>query len=109
MVPAALDVDALLGRIEILLEGGRNPAEVFVAAGVNRVTDEDPFAAARSALQDRRDAMEIWQLWSYDRRWTLSPYLDDLQVGHYDAGRHHVRRHTTAVDAYADFVLAEMR
>ncbi len=109
MVPATLDVDALLGSIDILREGGRNPSDVFAASGVSNVSDEDLVAAVRSALQDRPGLTQTWQDWSYDKRWSPSPYLDGLEVGHYDAGRHHVRRHTTAVDACADFVLAEVR
>lgn len=109
MLPAKLDIDALLGSIDVLHEGGRNPSEVFAAAGVNEVSDEDLVAAVRSALRDHPEVIQAWQGWSYDKRWSPSPYLDGLEVGHYDGGKHHVRRHATAVDACADFVLAEVR
>jgi hypothetical protein len=47
--------------------------------------------------------------YSYDKRWSPSPYLDGLEVGHYDAGKQQVRRHFDSVDACADFVLTEVR
>jgi len=109
VVPSSFDVDALLGSIEILREGDQHPSEVFAAAGANGVSDEDLVAAVRSALQERPDLVRTWQNWSYDKRWTPSPFLDGLKVGHYDAGEHHLRRYTTEVEACADFVLAEVR
>jgi hypothetical protein len=106
---AELDVDALLGSIDIIREGGRNPAEVFATAGVNDVSDEELLAVVRAALRRRPDLVQTWQGWSYDKRWSPSPYLDDLEVGHYAAGRQRIRRHADAVNACADFVVAEVR
>lgn len=109
MDPGHLDVDALLGSVSVLREGGRDPADVFIAAGVNEVSDEELVDAVRLALQDRPDLIQIWQSWSYDKRWSPSPYLEDLEVGHYDAGKNWVRRHSSRLAACADFVLAEVR
>ena len=104
-----LDVDALLHSITTFRGGGHNPADVFTSAGANEVSDEELVAAVRPRLEQRPDLVELWQSWSYEKRWSPSPYLDGVEVGHYDAGSHHVRRHTNAVDACADFVLAEVR
>jgi len=104
-----LDVEAVLGSIDIIRQGGRDPAEVFVAAGVNNVTDEELLIAIRSVLEVRADLCQTWQAWSYDKRWSPSPYLDGFEVGHYSAGEHHVRHHANVIDACADFVLSEVR
>ena len=109
MVRRVFDVEALLDSIEVFRAGGQKPADVFVAAGVNQTTDEAIVESVRSALERRPDLIGIWQDWSYDKRWSPSPYLDDLEVGHYDAGTHHARRHANPVDACADFVLGEVR
>ena len=109
MPSASLDVDTLLRSTELFRRGGRPPAEVLLSAGVATVSDEDLLKAARSALEGRPDLVEIWQQWSYDKRWSPSPYLDGVEVGHYDSGKRHVRHHQTAADACADFVLAEAR
>lgn len=99
----------MLESIAILREGGRDPADVLVAAGVNGVSDDELVGSVRSALDDRPELIHIWQGWSYDKRWSPSPYLDDLEVGHYDAGKHQVRQHASRTAACADFVLAEVR
>ncbi len=107
--PDSLDVDALLGSTAAFRTGGRDPADVLVAAGVNRTSDQDLVAAVRAALHAQPDLIEVWQGWSYDKRWSPSPYLEELEVGHYDAGKQSVRNHTNPIDACADFVLAEVR
>ena len=109
MGSSPLDVDALLGSVALMREGCRNPADVLIDTGVNEVRDHDLVTAVRSALRERPDLIPIWQGWSYDKRWSPSPYLDDLEVGHFDAGKRQVRRHATQIDACADFVLAEVR
>ena len=111
MVRRSLDVDALLGSIDIFRRGTapQSPSDVFVDAGVNAVSDDDLVTAVKSVLKDRPEWIETWQSWSYDKRWSPSPYLDGLEVGHYDHGQQHVRHHTTTTDACADFVLAEVR
>jgi hypothetical protein len=106
---ASLDVDALLRSTELFREGGRSPADVFLSAGVGSVSDKDLLEAVRGALEGRPDLVAVWQQWSYDKRWSPSPYLDGVEVGHYDHGYQHVRHHQTAADACADFVLAEVR
>ena len=83
--------------------------EVFRSSGVDTVEDDELVVAVRAALRDRPDLVQCWQEWSYDKRWSPSPYLDRTEVGHYDAGGHHVRHHMTAADACADFIVSEAR
>lgn len=107
--PSTFDVDALLGSVPALRRRERPAAEVFVGSGVGSIGDHDLVVAVQAALRDRADLIQSWQEWSYDKRWSPSPYLEGLEVGHYDAGKHHVRQHTTDVDACADFVVTEVR
>jgi hypothetical protein len=51
--------------------------------------------------------VDAWQNYSWDKRTTPSPYLDGLEVGFYDAGRHDVVEHRDRVDACADFIHRE--
>lgn len=104
-----LDVDAVLRSVELLRSGGRPPAEVLLAAGVGSVGDDELARAVLSMLQHRPDMIAAWQGWSWDKRWTPSPYLDGLEVGHYDGGSTKVRLHTSPARASADFVVAEVR
>lgn len=88
---------------------GAHLAEPFVEAGVDLVTDFELLAAVRVALQKNPDLIDVWQGYSYDKRWTPSPYLDGVEVGHYHSGDRHVRRHGTTLEACADFVVTEVR
>lgn len=58
-------------------------------------------------LRDNPDAQRAWQLYSYDKRWSPSPYLDGLEVGLYDAGYRDVERFDDPADACAAFILRE--
>lgn len=109
MANDSLDVDALLDSVNSLRRGGRTPAEVLTDSGVNTVGDEELRNAVSSVLQVRPDLVQLWQGWSWDKRWTPSPYLDRLEVGHYDGAKTHLRVHATPADACADFVVAEVR
>ena len=44
-------------------------------------------------LADRPDLVDQWQGYSWDKRWSPSPYLEGLEVGHYDAGKRRIRTH----------------
>jgi hypothetical protein len=104
-----LYVDALLDSVNQFRESRRPPVEVLTASGVNEVGDAELRERLLSVLEVRPDLVELWQGWSQDKRWSPSPYLDGLEVGHYDSGRQHVRTHPTPAAACADFVLAEVR
>jgi len=117
MSETTLDVDALLLSVTAHREADRPPkylsfsalSEVFLRAGVRDTSDDDLFTVVRARLTEDPDLIELWQSWSYDKRWSPSPYLDGLEVGHFDARKLHVRLHATTADACADFVLAEVR
>ncbi len=109
MDPDTFDVDALLDAVNCFRQGGQSAVAVLVGAGVDNVDDDQLLAAVRAALARRPDLIGVWQAWSWDKRWSPSPYLNVLEVGHYDGGYRHVRRHATSADACADFVLTEVR
>ncbi len=105
----AFDVDALLASIATWRSGGVQLSALFVSAGVDEVSDTDLVASVCARLAEQPELVDAWQGYSSDKRWSPSPYLEGLEVGHYESGRHHVRRHSTPVEACADFVLAEVR
>ena len=109
MPSTPLDVDLLLASVSAFQAGGRSPVDVLRAAGVDSVGDEELLVAVLPALRDRPDLIQSWQDGSYGKRWSPSPYLDGLEVGHYDEGKQCVRRHESHAEACADFVLAEVR
>lgn len=59
-------------------------------------------------LRSQPELIERWQTYSYDKRATPEPYLDGLEVGMFDAGRHDVATYTDPVDACADFIYREV-
>jgi hypothetical protein len=109
VTPAPFDADAVLASIDAWRRGGSQLADLFRAAGVESVDDDELREAVHERLAAEPRLVEAWQAYSYDKRWTPSPYLDGLEVGHHDGGHHHVRAHPTTTDACADFVLAEVR
>jgi|SRR5687768_7532877 len=104
-----IDLDALLHVPELFGQGGSSLGDLFVDAGVLSTDDDTLTAMVHDRLADEPRFIESWQEYSYDKRSTPSPYLDGLEVGHYDAGRRNVRTHSTVVSACADFVLREVR
>lgn len=109
MTSEPFDADALLASIDTWRRGGAQLADLFFAAGVESVDDDELRRAVRERLADNAALIENWQGYSYDKRWTPSPYMDGVEVGHYDTGYRHVRKHQTTTDACADFVLTEVR
>ncbi len=105
----AFDAFSLVESVHDLSGLGRAVSERFLALGVGSVDDHDLFFAVRAALDDRSALREAWQKWSFDKRWSPSPYLDGLEVGHFDGKRLHVRHHAVASEACADFIVAEVR
>ena len=88
-----LDVELLLQSVLRFRQGGQSPSDVLIDAGVNSVSDEDLRRRVRAALGARPELLDLWQQWSWDKRWSPSPYLDGLEVGQYDEGKKHVRHH----------------
>ncbi len=58
-------------------------------------------------LRENPAAQRAWQLYSYDKRWSPSPYLDGVEVGLYDAGHRDVERFDDPATACAAFILRE--
>lgn len=57
-----------------------------------------------SALRAEPELIDRWATWSADQRWSPSAYVDGQEAGWYDSGRQHVRVHSDAAEAVADFV-----
>jgi len=51
--------------------------------------------------------LDAWQTYSWDKRSSPSPYLEGLEVGHYDGGRRDRYVHPDAASACADFIFRE--
>jgi hypothetical protein len=61
-------------------------------------------------LRDRPDLVEAWQLYSWDKRWSPSPYWEaaKLEVGLYDSGYRDVETCSDAATACAAFIAREI-
>lgn len=98
------DVDPA-GRVSGIVLHRGEPAFVakLRAAGAQFARPGFEQALARH-LRANPGLVEAWESWSADQRWTPSAYVEGTEVGWYDAGRHHVRRHTDRAAAAADFI-----
>ncbi len=70
----------------------------------------DPTDFARLVAQRLLHSPELvdaWQIYSYDKRTSPSPYLDELEVGFFDGERRDVAHYDNTADACADFVVRE--
>ena len=63
----------------------------------------------RHRLAEEPALAEAWQTYSYDKRSTPSPYLDDCEVGQFDGKRRDVVRYNDRLDACADFIVRDAR
>ena len=66
-------------------------------------------ALIRHRLAEEPALVEAWQTYSYDKRSSPSPYLDDCEVGYFDGKRRDVVRNDDRLDACADFIMREAR
>jgi len=64
-------------------------------------------AAVAERLSKRADLVDAWQSYSYDKRSSPSPYLDQLEVGYFDGDRQDVVQHATPTEACVDFLYRE--
>ena len=103
------DPDAVLSSAHRWRGGGENLRDLFLQAGVQDVSDDELVAGVYARLSRDPDLIDSWQQYSWDKRWSPSPFLDGLEVGHYDGGRQHVKRYASPAEACADFVLREVR
>lgn len=101
---AESDLDDLLSIPARFHTSGRSVADLFADVDPSAVAD---LAAIESRLAASPELVEFWQTYSYDKRSSPSPYLDGLEVGLYDAGRHDVRIHQSLPAACADFIVRE--
>ncbi|MGH7686776.1 MAG: hypothetical protein ACREN2_08170 [Candidatus Dormibacteria bacterium] len=58
-------------------------------------------------LVEHAELVAAWQSYSYDKRSSPSPYLDDKKVGFYDRGYRDVRQYHDRTRACADFICRE--
>ena len=70
----------------------------------------DPATAVgmiRRHLDTTPQLVGAWQQYSYDKRASPGPYLDQDEVGFYDDGYQDVQRFDSPVDACAEFIYRE--
>jgi hypothetical protein len=56
------------------------------------------------ALRTEPRLIDSWATYSAEQRWTPSAYVDGSETSWYDAGYRHVRVHSDAAAAVADFI-----
>lgn len=61
-------------------------------------------------LRDRPDLVQAWQMYSWDKRWSPSPYweAETLEVGLYDSGYRDAERRSDTATACAAFIAREV-
>lgn len=79
------------------------------AAPPSDLAPEEVMSRIVVRLRAEPKLIDEWQTYSYDKRATPEPYLDGLEVGMFDAGRHDVEIHTDPAGACADFIYREVR
>lgn len=88
--------------------GSQSIHELFAETAPPEATTDDQFkSAVAERLADGPELVDAWQTYSYDKRSSPSPYLDGLEVGHYDGGREDVVTHDSPTNACVDFVYRE--
>jgi hypothetical protein len=70
--------------------------------------DPDHFASLlRQKLRAHPELVEEWQVYSWDKRGSPSPYMDDMEVGFFDGERRLVIQHQDRTEACIDFIFRE--
>jgi hypothetical protein len=98
LVGAALNKDR---RHSVVLELSRDP----------RGRDFDGDRIRQLLVDHLRGLPELrqaWQVYSWDKRWSPSPYLEGTEVGLYDSGYRDVEHHSDAATACAAFIAREV-
>ena len=103
------DPDALLAAVDRWRGGGSSLRDLFLQAGVQDVSDDELLSSVYARLSKDPGLIDSWQQYSWDKRWSPSPFLDGLEVGHYDDGRQNAKQYASPARACADFVLREVR
>ena len=69
------------------------------------LSDRDAFETALAARFQSDDALiDSWQNYSWDKRSSPGAYLEGLEVGWFEQGRHDVVMHVDRASACADFL-----
>lgn len=73
------------------------------------IRDPSFTSLVRTRLAHDPDLIAAWQLYSYDKRTSASPWLDGTAVGFFEFVEHRainsdIRHHANPVDACADFI-----
>ena len=97
IVGATLDLDNRYRTVPAVLRDPRSTG----------IPDDQLRRQLAERLRQNPDAQRAWQLYSYDKRWSPSPYLDGVEVGLYDAGYRDVETFDDAATACAAFILRE--
>jgi len=88
--------------------GTQSIRDLFRESAPPETTSAEQFkASVAERLADRPDLVDAWQTYSYDKRSSPSPYLDGLEVGHFDDGPRDVAEHASPTDACVAFVYRE--
>lgn len=105
--PVADWVDAVVAAAKDLDNRYSNASRVLRDPRSSEIPDVTLRQMLAERLRENANAQKAWQLYSYDKRWSPSPYLDGLEVGLYDAGYRDVERFDDPADACAAFILRE--
>jgi hypothetical protein len=97
MVSAARDPDDRYRRAPQVLRDSRS----------SELDDAELLNELAQRLRADAKARRAWQSYSYDKRWSPSPYLEGLEVGLYDSGYRDVESFDDASVAVAAFILRE--
>lgn len=100
LVAAALDARGRYGRVLALSRDSRSIGHDGGALVL----------ALEPLLRDRADLVQAWQTYSWDKRWSPSPYWEAgaLEVGLYDSGYRDVEQGSDAATACAAFIAREV-
>lgn len=105
-----VDWDERLTTVPLRWKGHQTLLELFGdAAPPSELSPEHVKSRIAWILRSQPELIDQWQTYSYDKRATPEPYLDGLEVGMFDAGRHQVETYTDPADACAEFIYREVR
>lgn len=97
---AALDASDRYGRVLALSRDPRGAQD-----------EGEPLVMALTPLlRNRDDLIRSWQVYSWDKRWSPSPYweAERLEIGLYDGGYRDVEKKPDEVRACAAFIAREV-
>ncbi|GIF74552.1 hypothetical protein [Asanoa siamensis] len=98
-------VAASPARVASIVEYRSQPAFVLLLKLADRYFADPGFqdALARS-LRENPAVVRSWEIWSAEKRWAPSAYLDGTEVGWFDGARRNIRVHPDRAAAVADLI-----